>query len=171
MLPHDDSLANLADECLLHVPDRHDAFATLYRRHAPAVLTYCRLRISNQHDAAGKPADQHTLNAVNHRLQEYADCVAAQDNPRIYAFYSDEAIRESEVIQDPFRFGRNDGPGTSVHVSFEDLRLFPDVRAGARSVIDGEAAYLTFVYEDRMWKIDVWDDSNGRRVPLATPVS
>lgn len=26
---------------------------------------------------------------------------------------------------------------------------------------DREAAYLTFVYEDGRWKIDVWDDSGS----------
>lgn len=122
-------------------------------------------------DADGDPADQLTFDAVVYRLQEYADCVAAGDYARTYAFDSDQAIRESDVIQDLVRSGHRVEAGPSARLSLENLQVFPDGRTGARAVIDGEAAYLTFVYEDGAWKIDVWDDSVGGRVPIVTPAS
>lgn len=115
----------------------------------------------------GKAADRLTTDAIVYRLQDYADCIATGDYARIYAFYSNQAIVESDVIRDLVRSQHDVGQGSSTLVSFGDLRLFPDGRAGARTVIDGQPAYLTFVLEDGQWKIDVWDDSGSE--PGSTP--
>ncbi len=39
------------DKQLIHHPQRDDAFVVLYQRYAAPILTYCRLRIGNVHDA------------------------------------------------------------------------------------------------------------------------
>lgn len=44
-------LADLADRDLIVHPDRQAAFAVLYQRYTGPVLTYCRIRIENPHDA------------------------------------------------------------------------------------------------------------------------
>lgn len=44
-------LDSLTDEQLIHHPHSDDAFVVLYQRYADRVLTYCRLRIGNVHDA------------------------------------------------------------------------------------------------------------------------
>ncbi len=44
-------LADLADETLIVHPDRQAAFAVLYGRYTGPILTYCRIRIENPHDA------------------------------------------------------------------------------------------------------------------------
>jgi len=121
-------------------------------------------------EADGNVADRLTVDAIVHRMQEYADCIGTGDYARIYAFYSDQAIRESDVIQDLVRSGHDVGHGPGL-VNVEGIKVFPDGRAGARVVIDGEAAYLTFVMENGNWQIDVWDDSDSRRPPDATPAS
>ncbi len=115
--------------------------------------------------------DPATTEEIVAMLQVYTDCNATGDYTRIYAFYSDQSIRDSETIQDMVEAEHDGGEMPRTSTAVEDIRLFADGRAGARAVIDGEAAYLTFVYEDGSWKIDVWDDSNGGRVPFATPAS
>jgi RNA polymerase sigma-70 factor (ECF subfamily) len=45
------TLDDLADEALIVHPDRHVAFAVLYERYTGPILTYCRIRIGNPHDA------------------------------------------------------------------------------------------------------------------------
>lgn len=88
----------------------------------------------------------------------------------MYAFYSDQAIRDNQTLRDlverEWKVGR--GPARA---SVEDIVLFDDGRAGARTVIDGEPAYLTFVKQNAEWKIDVWDDSGSAPQVLATPQS
>ncbi len=120
---------------------------------------------------AGGVADPTTLEAIVAMLQAYTDCNATGDYTRIYAFYSDQAIRESESVQSLVEAEHDVGEGWHVTTTVEEIVRFPDGRASARAGIDGEAAYLTFVYEDGAWKIDVWDDSVGGRVPIATPAA
>lgn len=88
----------------------------------------------------------------------------------MYAYYSDQAIRDSEAIRDlvEHQWQVGEGPG---RVSVEDIEFFDDGRAGARSMINGEAAYLAFVKQNGEWKIDVWDDSGSAPQVLETPQS
>ncbi len=119
-------------------------------------------------DGASDPASTDEIVAL---LQAYADCSTTGDYTRIYAFYSDQAIRESESIQEMVESTHDFGEAPRVIATVEDIMRFPDGRAGARTVIDGEAAYLTFVMQDGQWKIDAWDDSDSRYPPEATPAS
>lgn len=105
--------------------------------------------------------DPATTTEIMALLKAYTDCNATGDYPRIYAFYSDQAIRESEVIQELVASEHYVGEMPHVTTTVEDIVLFADGRAGARVVIDSQAAYLTFVFEDGRWKIDVWDDSGS----------
>jgi hypothetical protein len=103
--------------------------------------------------------DAETTSAIVDMLRGYVNCTAAGDYSRSAAFYSDQAIRDSETLQDLVRSGHDVGEREGVMATIEDVVIFPDGHAGARAVIDGEAAYLTFVFEDGRWVIDVWDDS------------
>jgi hypothetical protein len=116
------------------------------------------LERSLRHDQSGV-SDPATTDDITALLQAYTDCNASGDYPTIYAFYSDQAIRESEVIQDLVESEHNVGEDPYFTTTVEDIELFEDGRAGARTVIGHQAAYLTFVFEDGRWKIDVWDDS------------
>lgn len=109
---------------------------------------------------SGGTADDATTDEITALLQAYVDCTATGDYTRIYAFYSDQDLRENETASDLVErdWRVNERP---VQASVEDIVLFPDGRAGARAVIDGEATYLTFVQEDGVWKIDVWDDTGA----------
>ncbi|MGB3304860.1 MAG: hypothetical protein WBA63_01665 [Thermomicrobiales bacterium] len=107
----------------------------------------------------GGSADAATTDEITAMLQSYVDCTAAGDYTRIYAFYSGQALRENEaaidLVERDWQVGER-----PVQASVEDIVRFGDGRAGARAVIDGEATHLTFVQEDGIWKIDVWDDRN-----------
>lgn len=116
----------------------------------------------------GGYADDATTDAITQLLQGYVDCSASGNYSQMYAYYSDQAIRDSETIRNLVerRWQVGDGPGRA---SVEDIILFDDGHAGARTVIDGEAAYLTFVKQNGEWKIDVWDDSGSGTDATATP--
>ena len=47
----DQMLSTLSDAHLIAWPDREAAFSILYSRYASNVLVYCRLRVSDPHDA------------------------------------------------------------------------------------------------------------------------
>jgi hypothetical protein len=89
--------------------------------------------------------------------------------PQMYAFYSDPAMPESKTIRDLVGREWQVGEGPA-RTGVEDIFLFDDGHAGARTVIDGEPAYLTFVKQNGEWKIDVWDDSGSTPHTLATPI-
>ena len=122
---------------------------------APATSSLAR-SLKNQ---PGGSADPATTDEISSMLQSYIDCTSSGDYTRMYAFYSDQAIRENDSMRDLVERDWQVGE-RPVQASVEDIVLFPDGRAGARAVIDGEATYLTFVQEDGVWKIDVWDDRN-----------
>ncbi|MBA2470407.1 MAG: hypothetical protein H0V37_13465 [Chloroflexia bacterium] len=120
-------------------------------------------------DQDGGTTDPAAMDGVVAMLQGYADCNATGEYARIYAFYTAQAIRESEVIQDLVAIDHDAGEPARNTTTVEEIVLFPDGRAGARTVIDGQPAYLTFVLEDGQWKIDVWDDSGSGLLPGGTP--
>lgn len=120
-------------------------------------------------DVDGGTIDPATTNEILALLQAYTDCNATGDYSRIYAFYSDQAVRESEPIQNLVEAEHTVGELPRITSAVEDIVGIPDGRAGARTVIDGQPAYLTFVYEGGRWVIDVWDDSGSGLLPGGTP--
>jgi hypothetical protein len=64
------------------------------------------------------------------------------------------------------RGGSGDVGGASF-VILSEVRVFPDGRAGAIVIFDGELVYLTFVRAGDRWLIDAWDEGD----PVATPAA
>ncbi len=117
----------------------------------------------------GGVSDPATTDGLVALLQSYTDCQATGDYTKIYAFYSDQAVRESDTIQDMVAADHIVGSLPRVTTTVEEIEIFPDGRAGARTVIDGQPAYLTFMMEGGQWTIDVWDDSGSGLLPGGTP--
>ncbi len=120
-------------------------------------------------DQDGGTRDPATTEGILAMLQAHTDCYLTGDYTRIHAFYSDQAIRESEVIQNLVEVEHEVAASPRITTTVEEIVLFPDGRAGAWTVIDGQPAYLTFILEDGQWKIDVWDDSGSGLLPGGTP--
>ena len=91
--------------------------------------------------------DAETTFAITDMLQGYVNCAATGDYTRSSAFYSDQAIRESETMRNLIDSGHDVEDREGLVASVEDIVMFPDGLAGARAVIDGEAVYLTFVFK------------------------
>ncbi|MEA2531632.1 MAG: hypothetical protein QOG89_3276 [Thermomicrobiales bacterium] len=131
----------------------------------------------------GTQVDDTTRTAIEQTLREVIACAQARDLPRLLALYSDEAVRQFVLADEPEpivpgqpRDGTGTRPATPSAAAdltpvVQEARLLPDGRVAAlvTSVAPGSAAEVViFVQSGNRWLID---EIHPLAMPEATPIT
>ena len=157
-----------AEDCVVE-PRSADALRALFREVAATPLPD-DLAATPAPMPAGNPADEATVDAVSSLWHEVVACLSANDQPRLFALYSDAMVRRQ--LQVDLAFGVTEDAliayleATPVPISdaedlvvdpLTDVQLHSDGRVSALKSGDaGRNEALVFIQHDGRWLLDAW---------------
>lgn len=119
----------------------------------------------------GVPVDELTMEDITGVVMEMTACMNAGDMLRLYALFSDDALRAALQPDDLSAAALQTPVALSASNRFPepivwDSRVQTDGRVTALVDLDGEVALVTFIWNGERYLIDLWDDQIGAE---ATP--